>query len=211
MRISIVLQNFIRELIEYRFALSLGLSATTGVVLHSRYPINPAVLRLIAINRPMIYQSLLWSHSLFLYSTPFIVTSILFSLACVHFYVSDLNQRAGHLPIFPAPELRRDLYLVIGESHHRVKPEPSSQPRWLLIPERGLYTGVAVVGAIGSGKTQALILPAMRQLFAYRARADRGWKGCRTELSSCVESRVSQGHRHPYEDRLSTGCPTANP
>ncbi len=34
---------------------------------------------------------------------------------------------------------------------------------------RGLYTGIAVVGAIGSGKTQAVILPAMRQLFAYRA------------------------------------------
>ena len=37
------------------------------------------------------------------------------------------------------------------------------------IPERGLYTGIAVIGAIGSGKTQAVILPAMRQLFAYCA------------------------------------------
>jgi hypothetical protein len=149
----------------------LGFSAAAGLVLHSLYPINLAdpILRLIAINRPVIYQGLLWSYSLFLYSTPFIVTSILFSLAYVHFYVPDLNQGAGRLPLFPAPELRRDLYLVIGELHHQLKPEPSPEPQWQSIPERGLYTGIAVVGAIGSGKTQALILPAMRQLFAYRA------------------------------------------
>jgi hypothetical protein len=171
MRIPKAIQNLTRELIEYRLALSLGLSAAAGLVLQSLHPVNPAdpILRLIAIDRPFIYQSLLWSYSLFLYSTPFLVSSILFSLAYVHFYVPDLNQAAGRLPTFPAPDLRRDLYLIVGESHHQLKPEPSPMPRWLSIPERGLYTGVAVVGAIGSGKTQALILPAMRQLFAYRA------------------------------------------
>ena len=45
----------------------------------------------------------------------------------------------------------------------------SGTPSWLCISERGLYTGICVVGAIGSGKTKAVILPAMRQLFAYRA------------------------------------------
>jgi hypothetical protein len=33
----------------------------------------------------------------------------------------------------------------------------------------GLYTGIALFGSIGSGKTYGLILPAMRQLFAYKA------------------------------------------
>lgn len=45
----------------------------------------------------------------------------------------------------------------------------SSSPRWLSIPERGLYTGIASFGSIGSGKTYGLILPAMRQLFSYKA------------------------------------------
>ena len=36
-------------------------------------------------------------------------------------------------------------------------------------PERGLYTGTLAVGAIGSGKTRGLILPAMHQLFGYKA------------------------------------------
>src|SRR6267154_202403 len=30
---------------------------------------------------------------------------------------------------------------------------PSETPRWLVIPERGLFTGIAIVGAVGSGKT----------------------------------------------------------
>ncbi len=171
MRIPTAIQNLTRELIEYRLALSLGLSAASGLVLQSLYSVNAAdpALRLIAVQRSFIYQALVWSYSLFLYSTPFLVSSILFSLAYVHLYVPDVERTAGRLPPFPVPELRHDLYLVIGEVHHQLKPEPSPLPQWLSIPERGLYTGVAVVGAIGSGKTQALILPAMRQLFAYRS------------------------------------------
>src|SRR5208283_5992287 len=67
------------------------------------------------------------------------------------------------------PMLRNELELIVGELHHQLKPKPSPTPRWLVIPERGLYTGICVIGAIGSGKTKAVILPALRQLFAYRA------------------------------------------
>ncbi len=160
-----------RELIERRVPLSFGLSAVCGLVLQSLCPIHEAdpLLRLIAIERPAIYQGLTWSYALFLYTTPFLVSSILFSLAYVHFYAPDLKQNAGRLPDFPDPRARRDLFLVVGEVHKQLDPEPSPAPYWLFLPERGLYTGVAVIGAIGSGKTQALILPAMRQLFAYRA------------------------------------------
>jgi len=171
MRIPAGVQKLTRELIEYRLALSLGISAASGLVLQSLYPVNAAdpVLRLIAVKRVFIYQALVWSYSLFLYSTPFLACSILFSLAYVHLYVADPEREAGRLPLLPAPQLRPELYLVIGEVHHQLKAEPSPLPQWLSIPERGLYTGVAVVGAIGSGKTQALILPAMRQLFACHA------------------------------------------
>jgi TraM recognition site of TraD and TraG len=157
--------------VESRIALSLGVSAASGLVLESLYPLNPAdpVLRLIAVHRPVIYRGLFWSYELFLYSTPFLVSSILLALAYVHLYVPRLVANAGRLPEFPAPGQRTELYLVIGEGHHPLKREPSPTPQWLSIPERGLYTGVAVIGAIGSGKTQALILPAMRQLFAYCA------------------------------------------
>ena len=39
----------------------------------------------------------------------------------------------------------------------------------LTIPERGLYTGVAIFGAVGSGKTSACMHPFARQLLSWQA------------------------------------------
>ena len=171
MHLRLHLQNLFRPLIEYRVLLSLGVSGACGIILQSLYPIhneNP-LLRLIALQRPPIFHGLAWSYNLFLFTTPFMLISILFSLAYVHFYAPDINRTAGSLPPYPDPLSRRDLSLIVGELHQQFRPEPSWNPRWLTIPERGLYTGIAVIGAIGSGKTQAVILPAMRQLFSYCA------------------------------------------
>ena len=77
--------------------------------------------------------------------------------------------RPGHLPPYPDPRLREDLFLVIGEIHNARTPGPSPSPRWLTIPERGLFTGIAIFGAIGSGKTTCCILPFAEQILAYRA------------------------------------------
>jgi hypothetical protein len=171
MSIAVSLRNLSRPLVEYRVILSFGLSAACGIVLHNLYPIHDAdpLLRLLALERPEIFHGLVWSYSLFLYSTPFLVFSILFSLAYIHFYQPKPDEVAGRLPPYPNPLLREDLFLVAGELHRQLKPLPSPDPSWLCISERGLYTGICVVGAIGSGKTQAVVLPAMRQLFAYRA------------------------------------------
>jgi TraM recognition site of TraD and TraG len=172
MRSRFKLQNALRPVIEYRIVLSLGLSVAIGVVLQSLYPIDEsnALLHLLALEKPLISNALMWSYNLFLCSTPFLAISILFSLVYIHLYAPRVNQAAGQLPMFPDPMLRQELFLVAGEIHHQLKAAPSPAPKWMLIPERGLYTGIAVVGAIGAGKTQAFILPAMRQLFAYRAR-----------------------------------------
>jgi hypothetical protein len=171
MRLASYLQNLSGPLIEYRLLLSLGLSAACGIVLQGLYPVHAAdpLLRLLALERPAIFHGLVWSYNLFLYSTPFLAFSILLSLAYIHFYEAKSDQVAGALPPYPNPLLREDLYMVIGELHHQLRPKPSPDPSWLCIAERGLYTGICVVGAIGSGKTKALVLPAMRQLFAYRA------------------------------------------
>jgi len=171
MSIPVHLRNLSRPLVEYRVLLSFGLSAACGIMLQSLYPIHDAdpLLRLLALQRPAIFHGLVWSYNLFLYSTPFLVFSIIFSLVYVHFYAPDRGQIAGPLPPYPDPLERESLELVVGEVHHQLKPKPSPVPHWLSIPERGLYTGICVVGAIGSGKTKAIILPAMRQLFAYRA------------------------------------------
>jgi hypothetical protein len=165
------LQKTIRPLVEHRFLLSLGLSTACGIVLNSIFPMNVAnpLLRLIALERPPVFHGLVWSYNLFLYSTPFLAFSMIFSLLYVHLYRTESEFAAGALPPYPDPHTRTELSLVIGEVHRQLVPKPSPAPQWLSIPERGLYTGIASFGSIGSGKTYGLILPAMRQLFAYRA------------------------------------------
>jgi hypothetical protein len=165
------LQRLIRPLIEYRIVLAFGLSLACGIILNSLYPIqtwNP-LLRLMAWERPHIFQALVWSYDLFLYSTPFLILSMLFTLVYIHIYRREPNEAAGPLPPNIDPRSRQDLSLILGEVHRQLVPRSSPNPRWLSIPERGLYTGICVVGATGSGKTAAMILPAMRQLFAYKA------------------------------------------
>jgi hypothetical protein len=108
-------------------------------------------------------------YDLFLFTTPFIFCSMALSLVYVHIYRREVEVQAGTLPPLDDPISRRDLSFVLGEVHRQLETAPSPAPQWLQIPERGLYTGIAVFGSIGSGKTQGVILPAMRQLFAYRA------------------------------------------
>ena len=171
MKLASSLQRAVQPLIENRLLLSLGLSATSGIMLQSLYPIHAGdpMLQMIELERPVIFHSVVWSYNLFLYSTPFLVFSILFSLVYVHFYAPKQMEVSGPLPPYHDPLAREDLFLVLGELHHQTKPKPSSTPQWLSIPARGLYTGICIVGATGSGKTRAILLPAMRQLFAYKA------------------------------------------
>ena len=171
MRSSPRVQRIIRPLIAYRFLLSIGLSATCGIILNALRPIDhtDAMLRLMEMERPEIVHGMLMGYSLFLYSTPFILLSMGFSLLYVHLYKSELELNPGALPPYPDPRMRRELSLIVGEVHSRLTPRAAALPSWLSIPERGLYTGIASFGSIGSGKTMGLILPAMRQLFAYKA------------------------------------------
>ena len=59
----------------------------------------------------------------------------------------------GKLPAWPTSARDEAPSLVIGELHHPTVPQESERPSWLVIPEKGLYTGVLVVGAVGTGKT----------------------------------------------------------
>lgn len=166
-----VWQTVLRTMLAYRFVLSVGIAASAGIVLRAMFswPLTNPLLHLIEIEKPALYTSAARGYEAFLFTTPFLVSSMFFSLLYVHTYRSNLEEGAGVLPPFPDFASRKDLQLVIGEVHHPLLEEPSATPEWLSISERGLYTGIAAIGSIGSGKTQALILPAMRQLFGYRA------------------------------------------
>ena len=70
----------------------------------------------------------------------------------------------GKLPAWPTSARDEAPSLVIGELHHPTVPRESERPSWLVIPEKRLYTGVLVVGAVGTGKTTACMYPFARQI-----------------------------------------------
>ena len=73
------------------------------------------------------------------------------------------------LPPWPLSADQKAPAIVIGEVHHPVEAREIFNPSWLTIPERGLYTGVAIFGAVGSGKTSACMNPFARQLLGWQA------------------------------------------
>jgi hypothetical protein len=170
-RLSKYIRDLVDILVEHRFVLSIGLATATGIILRACFlwPEGDPLLRLVALERPALYKVAEHGYELFLFTTPFLLFSMIFSLLYVHVGRRRLETVAGALPPYPDPEQRQRLSLVLGEVHQQLTPSPSANPRWLSVPERGLYTGLAVIGSTGSGKTRALILPAMRQLFGYRA------------------------------------------
>ena len=81
------------------------------------------------------------------------------------------SRRAGRgtLPRWPAEADAAELQLVLGELHHPTDAKEVAAPQWLTLPERGLFTGIAIFGAVGSGKTSACMHPYARQIFHWRA------------------------------------------
>ena len=75
----------------------------------------------------------------------------------------------GALPAWPLFPEQPGPEIVIGEVHHPVEPREIFNPEWLTIPERGLYTGIAIFGAVGSGKTSACMHPFAKQLLGWQA------------------------------------------
>lgn len=79
----------------------------------------------------------------------------------------DLSGR-GSLPPWPAADLNGPS-VTVGELHHPTEERESEDPDWLTLPERGLYTGMIIVGAVGTGKTSACMHPFARQILSWNA------------------------------------------
>ncbi len=147
------------------------LAAATGMTLYFRvpFPEGNIFLRVMALRSPSAFEVLKYSYTLFLFSTPYIGYSVVLSGLYIFALKAKQRIRAGKLPLFPDPRKRDELFLVVGEVHNPRKQVPAESPQWLVIPERGLFTGVAILGAIGSGKTSCCMYPFAEQILAYRA------------------------------------------
>jgi len=161
----------IQRILHSRGFVSALLAMGTGAVLYYTHPFpsDQIFLRITAIRAPRAFLSFEYLYNLFLFTTPF----LLFSTVLSGVYIFTLKVRhdisPGHLPKYVAPERRGNLYVVLGEVHNPRKPGPSETPRWLSIPERGLFTGIAIFGAVGSGKTSCCMYPFAEQVLAHKA------------------------------------------
>ena len=133
------------------------LAAATGMTLYFRvpFPEGNIFLRVMALRSPSAFELLKHSYTLFLFSTPYIGYSIVLSGMYIFALKAKQRSRAARLPLFPEPRKRDALFLVVGEVHNPREKVPAAWPQWLVIPERGLFNGIAILGEIGSTDLQA--------------------------------------------------------
>ena len=135
------------------------------------YPVphDDPFLGVIALEKPYVYRLLAYGYATLWFTTPFFAASLLTSVLAIVTSRWPSRLRSRPLPPYPQPETRPYPSLVLGEAHLGRMPGPAPQPTWLTVPQRGLYTGVMVLGAVGTGKTSACMYPYVDQLLRWRA------------------------------------------
>ena len=128
------------------------------------------ILALVQFHTPDFFTALL----LWYYLSPFVAVMLCGVISVTVWKVWLEGRRRdfapfAKLPPWPLSADQKAPSIVIGEVHHPVEAREIFSPSWLTIPERGLYTGVAIFGAVGSGKTSACMNPFARQLLGWQA------------------------------------------
>ena len=162
----------IRMLVEARSLVALTLAAAAGLWGVQTYPIarDDVFLGLIWEQAPHVYRALSYGYRALWFITPYFAASFLMSLVAIVVYRRAPSMAVRALPPYQRPEDRAKLNLVLGETHFHTTPGRAPAPQWLEIPQRGLYTGIMVLGAVGTGKTSACMYPYVQQLLDWRAK-----------------------------------------
>jgi hypothetical protein len=116
----------IRRILQEKNFIAFGLAAITGIVLYFRYPFPEEnfFLELIFLWARPVFQGLKFSYILFLYTTPYIVYSILLSGIYIFTLKTPPRPKAGKPAAYPTTSNRNNLFLVLGEVHNPRAPEP---------------------------------------------------------------------------------------
>ena len=159
---------------------------------------NP-LLALVNYHTPNFFDWLV----LWYYVSPFVAV-MLFGLISVTVWKVWLEGRRrdfapfAKLPPWPLDPKQKAPAIVIGEVHHPVEAREIFSPSWLTIPERGLYTGVAIFGAVVaylrvSTRSQDLANQKLAILEFSQKR--------RFPIDQFIESRISS-RQNPLERRI---------
>ena len=161
----------LRKIVEARAVVALAMSGGVGLWGLRAYPVShdDVFLGLIGERAPGMLSVLTYGYATLWFTTPYFAASLLMSLMAIVVYRRAPRVRVRPLPPYPQPEQRPTPSLVLGEKHYATTPGPASRPEWLTVPQRGLYTGVMILGAVGTGKTSACMYPYVDQLLRWKA------------------------------------------
>ena len=147
-----------------------GVSVTSAWTWPGAFPEADPVAVLVRYHTPNFYAAVVAWYYVAPGVAVFLAGQFLLSTSRIWFARMRVNLGLrSRLPTWPLSPTADAPAIVIGEVHHPVKIAESHTPEWLTIPERGLYTGVAIFGAVGSGKTSACMHPFARQLLSWQA------------------------------------------
>ena len=157
----------------YPILISAGLCCSACGFLYRPFPLpgDDPMLDLVLYHTPNFYTWIVWWYYLAPAAAVIVGGLLLISVWRVWFSSWGVGMpNIGMLPQWPlSPDKDAGPAIVVGEVHHPVKAVESRNPKWLTIPERGLYTGVAIFGAVGSGKTSACMRPFAKQILSWKA------------------------------------------
>jgi hypothetical protein len=196
-----------RVLVAMTVALGVG---AWGLRMHPM-PLSNVFLALISLRAPTAMRVLSYGYAGLWFTTPFFFMSLITSGIAIATTGRAAPARRRPLPTYPAPEDRPTPSLVLGESHFTTAPGRAPEPNWLVIPQRGLYTGVMILGATGSGKTSACMYPYVDQLVRWRAHdQERKIGGVVLEVKGdfCHEVRQMLTRAGRADDYLEIGIDT---
>src|SRR6266540_3706431 len=161
----------LRKIVEARAVVALAMSGGVGLWGVHAYPVShdDVFLGLIGERAPGALSVLMYGYATLWFTTPYFAASLLMSLMAIVVYRREPHARVRPLPPYPQPEQRPTPSLVLGERHYQTTPGPAARPEWLIVPQRGLYTGVMVLGAVGTGKTSACMYPYVDQPLRWKA------------------------------------------
>ncbi len=200
----------LRALVEARRVVALGIAGVVGAWGLTTYPFSTAdpFLALIALEAPGVCRALAYGYATLWFTTPFYAASLLGSLVAIVVYRYAPSEAMRPLPPYPEPEARPAPMLVLGEAHFDTEPGRAPAPRWLTVPQRGLYTGVMILGAVGTGKTSACMYPYVDQLLRWRADdAERKIGGLVLEVKGdfCLQVRSMLARAGRADDYIEVG------
>ena len=105
---------------------------------------NP-YLDLIAHHDPGLHRAIHVWHFLTPGVAVLLAGSIMLSVSRVWLQPLSGRRNRGRLPAWPASPNDDTPSLVVGELHHPTVATESERPSWLVVPEKGLYTGLLEV------------------------------------------------------------------